>query len=710
MTSETQTVIGVTGEFTLNYTYKPGGALASVEDPFDRVVSYSYDKTGQLTSVGGTNYPNVSSFISSIQYRAWGRAKSVSYGNGVDENTEFNERMLLTEYELTDLRLIDNSIYTDTSTLDYYDDGSLFHAFYATGNTKFDRKLDYDFAGRIKEAYTGREAHDQSPLNPRDNPYRQSFQYDAFGNMTQRSGFLWRKTMPTDSDTYTNNQRSEWGYDAAGNVVYTDSGTGAFDSAGQKHFSTSSQTDDLGSGNYRRFDAVISHSLDGEGWLRGRSEYRYVEQSIGEDFDFTEDTTDQHFLWSSVLGAVVAELNDDDELTTAFVFAGKRVASLEITPSSSSVYFRASNPQTGTTYRTDYTGKGGRQEEFDPLRAQLPKTDPYISQQRLYSDLKPPGKLFMNDANPYAYDNSCSWDGIPTPCEIVNGAWASGAGDRLVDADVYIKYRTADNKTYVKTFSGKVTSSLGGLNVVWTGDTAGRAERGFVPAFPRGMEAGLWAASMSAEVELVRNWRFSESSQSRSLQKPTGVMAPIGGLDRMQMWLEEALKYRDCREAMQKLVAQIASDTKFAASHTDILDLFNALRAQTGGGGIFVDVPWGTSNTVFPRGAIVGEEGAGGGGVSAIFYTDPSNWRTRQRTSIVYLKGAYSDSQPLAFKQLPYFYVGALIHELTHNAPNDSSEAGRYYEHKEMDAAAKTLGSTSLDQYVKEHCIPKKYW
>lgn len=123
-------------------------------------------------------------------------------------------------------------------------------------------------------------------------------------------------------------------------------------------------------------------------------------------------------------------------------------------------------------------------------------------------------------------------------------------------------------------------------------------------------------------------------------QKPTAVMAPIGGLDRMQMWLEEALKYRNCREAMQKLLAQLGSDTNFAPSHNDILDLFNALRGQTGGGGVFVDVPWGSSATVFPPGAKVGQDGAGGGGVSAIFYTDSSNWRTRQRVSIVYLRGA----------------------------------------------------------------------
>ena len=43
-------------------------------------------------------------------------------------------------------------------------------------------------------------------------------------------------------------------------------------------------------------------------------------------------------------------------------------------------------------------------------------------------------------------------------------------------------------------------------------------------------------------------------------------MAPIGGLDKMKSQLEKALNYSDCREAMQKLLAQIGSDTKFAPS------------------------------------------------------------------------------------------------------------------------------------------------
>ncbi len=131
------------------------------------------------------------------------------------------------------------------------------------------------------------------------------------------------------------------------------------------------------------------------------------------------------------------------------------------------------------------------------------------------------------------------------------------------------------------------------------------------------------------------------------------------------------------------------------------------MKDQTGGGGIFVDVTPQELVTLMP-GRDLGERQAGGGGDSNFFYTDRNNWRTRQRWSAVYIKGVYSDR--LALKRLPYSYLISLIHEITHNAPNDSSRIGRTYQHSEMDGAAKTLGSTSFDQYVREHCIPTKYW
>lgn len=112
--------------------------------------------------------------------------------------------------------------------------------------------------------------------------------------------------------------------------------------------------------------------MDGDGWLRQRTEYRYVEESIGEDWDYNEVTTTSYHLWSSVLGMRVSELDDDGELKTGFVYAGRRIARLDMTPSSSTVEFEFVNPVTGTSIEANHTGLTTGFKEYDPLGAQVP--------------------------------------------------------------------------------------------------------------------------------------------------------------------------------------------------------------------------------------------------------------------------------------------------------------------------------------------------
>jgi len=191
-----------------------------------------------------------------------------------------------------------------------------------------------------------------------------------------------------------------------------------------------------------------------------------------------------------------------------------------------------------------------------------------------------------------------------------------------------------------------------------------------------------------------------------SPQKPTTVWVPIGGVDKARELLTKTLGYGNCKSAIQQLFSQIADGTGFAARHTDVLDLFDAMTAQTGGGGILVDLLPSQLNDHLPAAGRVAQQPPGGGGLSSFFYSSGH----RERWSAVWLMGAYSDSQRSAFDRIPFSYAVTLIHELAHNAPNDGSRLGRMYEHDEMDAAAVKLGSTSFDQYVKEHCIPQRYW
>jgi hypothetical protein len=274
----------------------------------------------------------------------------------------------------------------------------------------------------------------------------------------------------------------------------------------------------------------------------------------------------------------------------------------------------------------------------------------------------------------YAINSSCILDGIPTDCSLALNMLAHGSADLCPN-----------------NYCG-----------------AGRARNGDLVPLTRDPDTGLlgyYALQPKSKAD-----QPGAGARGKAPQNPAQVARPIGGLDKLQAEFEKALEYSDCREALSKVLAQIGSDTSFAPSTTDILQLFSALKNQTGGGGIFVDVPEARVNEFLPERARGGAV-FGGSGVSNFYYNDPSNWRTRQRWSVVFLKTEYANTSQLNHDRLPYEYVVTLIHEITHDAPNDSSQFGKMYEHDEMNRAAFKLdGSTSFDQYVKKHCIPKEYW
>lgn len=408
-----------------------------------------------------------------------------------------------------------------------------------------------------------------------------------------------------------------------------------------------------------------------------------------------------HYLHSSVLGAAVAELNSVGLKTKRFVYAGGRKIAEE---AGGNFTWSHAEPVTGSRGDSTTAGVFIPKAEFNADGVNVgfyePETNGFDSPDPIASW----GNLGLGSNCSIGNPNcvTCYIQGIEHGCGQVRRLMERGIAAQCPNNDCGPRWNPHRDglgrggwETLYLLPSGFSYEPIG----------SSRQPSGRPPVLrqpgPRAPGAG------SGNRDPYGNGK-NEGGLPQSLA--TTIWVPIGGLDRMQMWLEEALKYRDCREAMQKILAQIGADTEFAPSTTDIQDLFNAVRNQTGGGGIFVDVNSERLNDVLPERARGGKRVPGGGGLSSFYYTDPGNWRTRQRWSVVFLKGAYSNSQPRAFKQLPYDYVVNVIHEITHNAPNDSSEAGLTYLEEEMDAAGRTLGSTGFDQYVKEHCIPQRYW
>jgi len=71
LTSETRTFTGL-GSYALSYGYNLAGEVTSITNPWGVQVGYGYDNTGRPTSVSGSGYAGVSSYVSSMSYRAFG--------------------------------------------------------------------------------------------------------------------------------------------------------------------------------------------------------------------------------------------------------------------------------------------------------------------------------------------------------------------------------------------------------------------------------------------------------------------------------------------------------------------------------------------------------------------------------------------------------------------------------------------------------------
>ena len=701
LTSESREFTELSGSYALNYSYNLGNALTSLSIPFrSRQIGYNYDTAGRLSGVTASGFSatyhvwpnqytqNLTSFASNITYRAWGARKSMTYGNTTSEQITYNARLQTATYTLNNMNYQNTNVccsYPTYSTMTwsygYYDDGSLEHAWDAT-NDWFDRAYKYDHVGRLKEASTFRRARGLSPyptINYPD-PYFQSISYDAF-NHSSRTGRLYTGE-PSDTATYVNNRRTDygWQYDADGNTISDSSYQHTIDASGQVIQSVSHVL--VGDGVQYPYEPRldITEVYDGTGLLAKRNQISRMPDPFGSG-EPQVDTQTTYYINSSVLGGVtVAEIGWGN---TIYIYAnGQRIAR----DYWDNVTFEHHNPLTGSwvtthghsSYRTT------EREERDPRGAEMPLQNPFVQD---YVDWKFGEPLFIEGGDPFDYSSGREIDGMP----VSEAEFQRRVGSGSAGAGVFVAGR----------FAGFIDvsrqPSITHVTVIYDLYRSGQRTR----------RPDFWYYLG----RFAKDLRLDSGGQKgpRPTPKPQrieGGPAPIGGLDRAQMWLEEALKWGNCREKLQQILAQLGTDTKFAPSSTDILDIFNKLKDQTGGGGVFVDVPPAKFHEVIPQEK---KKVAGGGGLSNFYYTDPSNWRTRQRYSVVFLR-YINTANPFSVKRNPYVFVLNFIHELTHNAPNDSSGAGKTYDDTEMDTAARNLGSTDFDQYVKEHCIPRRFW
>jgi hypothetical protein len=112
MTSESRAFTGLSGSYSLSYSYNLADALTLLSIPFrSQQIGYSHDTANRLSGVSASGFSttfnqstqSLSSFASNIAYRAWGGRKSMTYGNTTSEQLAYNSRLQPTTYTLNNM-------------------------------------------------------------------------------------------------------------------------------------------------------------------------------------------------------------------------------------------------------------------------------------------------------------------------------------------------------------------------------------------------------------------------------------------------------------------------------------------------------------------------------------------------------------------------------------------------------------------------------
>jgi hypothetical protein len=381
-----------------------------------------------------------------MEYRAFGGLKSMTYGNSTTRTQSYNARLQLATLQVGALLSAD---------FEYHADGAIRYAKDNTDAVK-DRAYRYDQAGRLSEGLSGAEARGLSVV---DGVYRQSYQYDAWSNLTGRAvNRFWSGGEPF-SISYVNNREPGATYDADGRVTRDTSGrTHVYDAAGrQTQTSEASQASSWAGGlllsgaslsplaskawpstpaseasltisptpasgrrpqpsapaggYYTTTTLTITESYDGDG-----SSLKRVERKVQSTPNYQPVITERvdYYLRSSVLeGKVITELDSAGQKTKTHVYAGsEEIAEQRLynNGSQQSIWWQHLNPVTGTRF------DGSLKKEYDPFGLELGDTDPYL--QNAEPDYASMGGSFYRDGgNPFgAGSGGCQWNGMPVRC------------------------------------------------------------------------------------------------------------------------------------------------------------------------------------------------------------------------------------------------------------------------------------------------------
>jgi hypothetical protein len=280
----------------------------------------------------------------------------------------------------------------------YYNDGQLkFTQDQLTANSKFDRLYRYDHVGRATIALSGLEAREQGTTD--DRPYNETMSYDALGHLTSREVRQWDRH-ELSLDTYSNNRRIGWTYDADGRMI-VGANQFTYDAAGRITrfgFADPYETD-------QQFDG------DGE---RAKTTLKTYDLSNGQLL--SQEVT--YLVKSTVLGQVVSEVRATGAKQQSFVYAGGNLMAIQkVSPNGAQGVEWSTYDASGASYhRLNLNGFNVQSAEMDSFGANAGLFKPVT-----WPTPDAPGKIepFYGVPELNGATLGCVLDRIPVPCDMV---------------------------------------------------------------------------------------------------------------------------------------------------------------------------------------------------------------------------------------------------------------------------------------------------
>jgi YD repeat-containing protein len=388
------------GSYTIGYEYNLSNQLTSVVDPFSTATSITYDQVGRTATVtgswNGTNY----TYANNVTYRAWGGLKSATVG-GANKAITYNNRMLPSHFGGAGMS-IDYTYHNDGKLNTFKDLADQIGDPHDVQFHYMSRAYSYDHAGRISGV-------GQLPNYSVLPPFSGSYGYDAFDNLTSRTGSYALNPSQTDTASYTNNRRGGWSYNAEGQIT------------------SSSDTSDSGGSSTR------SWTYDAAGRSIFVSELRNGQTTttaMGYDGDgeliteLVNGSTADYFVRSSVLGTVLTKLKLTGGKDVTYVPANGLVYPMQMqdqafsTPSS---YMRWVHHDPSGVQESN----NGFLSAYDPFGGLISNVQPPVGGPPPYTPFYGAtygGVTWNSFINANNFSAGCLLDGRPTDCNRVQFA------------------------------------------------------------------------------------------------------------------------------------------------------------------------------------------------------------------------------------------------------------------------------------------------